>query len=388
MLQTTEKVDGLQKLLEIKMVDVENEKAKTNELIEIVGKESLDAEKEADAAAIQAEETDKIANEAKAEKKAADDELAEAIPAMEAATEAVNCLEPKAIQELKALGSPPEDCVQIAKACLILLKDEKKNYAWGNAQKMMNNPKGFIDQVQNFDGDNIADWKKDALKAMMAEPYFTIENMKKKSQAASFLCAYIVNIINYNRIFLKVKPLKESAEGAQAFAEKKMEELQIVKDRVAEINAKVQELKNQLFEAEAKKRQVEEEAQELMDQLDLANRLVNGLSDEKVRWSENVVTFKEEVVSMIGDSLIASAFVSYIGPFSFRFRQRLWSETWMTDITEKKIPITPGIDPLDVLATPSDMAVWNGEGLPADRVSLENAAIVVSCTRYPLLIDP
>jgi len=34
------------------------------------------------------------------------------------------------------------------------------------------------------------------------------------------------------------------------------------------------------------------------------------------------------------------------------------------------------------------MAVWAGEGLPADRVSIENAAIVVSCTRYPLLIDP
>jgi hypothetical protein len=46
---------------------------------------------------------------------------------------------------------------------------------------MMNNPKGFIDMVQNFDGDNIADWKKDALKGMMAEPYFTVENMKKKS---------------------------------------------------------------------------------------------------------------------------------------------------------------------------------------------------------------
>jgi dynein heavy chain len=125
-----------------------------------------------------------------------------------------------------------------------------------------------------------------------------------------------------------------------------------------------------------------------MDQLDLANRLVNGLSDENVRWSNNVVSFKKEVITMIGDALIASAFVSYIGPFSFRFRKNLWATIWMDDIVEKKIPITPGIDPLNVLATPSDIAVWNGEGLPADRVSIENAAIVVSCTRYPLLIDP
>jgi hypothetical protein len=53
-------------------------------------------------------------------KAAADIELGEAIPAMERATEAVNCLEVKSIQELKALGSPPEACVVVAKAVLIL----------------------------------------------------------------------------------------------------------------------------------------------------------------------------------------------------------------------------------------------------------------------------
>jgi len=119
---------------------------------------------------------------------------------------------------------------------------------------MMNNPKQFIDSVQAFDGDNIAEWKKEALKPLMSQPFFTVENMKKKSTAAAFLCSYIINIIHYNTIFLKVKPLKESADAAQAFAEQKMNELQIVKDRVAEINAKVQALKDQLFEAEAKKR--------------------------------------------------------------------------------------------------------------------------------------
>lgn len=41
-----------------------------------------------------------------------------------------------------------------------------------------------------------------------------------------------------------------------------------------------------------------------------------------------------------------------------------------------------------MLSTISDQAVWKTAGLPADRVSLENAAIVVSCKRYPLLIDP
>ena len=91
---------------------------------------------------------------------------------------------------------------------------------------------------------------------------------------------------------------------------------------------------------------------------------------------------------MIGNSLVSAAFVSYIGPFSSNFRNDLWQEKWMPDIIENKIPSTEGVDPLNILSTPSQQALWASEGLPADRVSTENAAVVVSCKRYPLLIDP
>lgn len=60
----------------------------------------------------------------------------------------------------------------------------------------------------------------------------------------------------------------------------------------------------------------------------------------------------------------------------------------MPNIVELNIPFTEGVDPLDILSTPSQQALWASEGLPADRVSTENAAVVVSCSRYPLLIDP
>jgi dynein heavy chain len=92
--------------------------------------------------------------------------------------------------------------------------------------------------------------------------------------------------------------------------------------------------------------------------LSLANRLVNGLADENVRWNKNVGTLGGERVTMIGDALLSAAFVSYIGPFSFTFRDRLWKSTWLDDIIEKKIPYTQGIDPLNILATPSEQAIW------------------------------
>jgi hypothetical protein len=57
---------------------------------------------------------------------------------------------------------------------------------------------------------------------------------------------------------------------------------------------------------------------------------------------------------MIGDALVSAAFVSYIGPFNSAFRATLWKDQWIPDSCERKIPQTPGIDPLYVLATSAD----------------------------------
>ncbi len=73
---------------------------------------------------------------------------------MQAAQEAVDCLDKKSIQELKSLTTPPPACLDVTKAVL-LLRGEKKNFAWGAAQKMMGNPPKFIDEVKNFDGREI-----------------------------------------------------------------------------------------------------------------------------------------------------------------------------------------------------------------------------------------
>lgn len=87
---------------------------------------------------------------------------------------------------------------------------------------------------------------------------------------------------------------------------------------------KVNELKEKLQEANDEKQQVVDNAEKLASQLSLANRLVNGLADERVRWIANVETFKTERLTMIGNALVSAAFVSYIGPFNSQFRAMLW----------------------------------------------------------------
>lgn len=50
--------------------------------------------------------------------------------------------------------------------------------------------------------------------------------------------------------------------------------------------------------------------------------------------------------------------------------------------------MTADLDPLTMLTDDADIAVWQNEGLPADRMSTENATILTSCQRWPLMVDP
>ena len=84
--------------------------------------------------------------------------------------------------------------------------------------------------------------------------------MKGKSTAAAYLCSCIVKIVRFNSIFKKVKPLKDSADAAEALANEKLAELAVVLEKVRMINEKVDALKAKLFEAEEQKRRVENEA--------------------------------------------------------------------------------------------------------------------------------
>merc|ERR1719409_2182956 len=385
--QVQARVQGLKDDLAVKMVQVEEKKASTDVLIAEVTVASEKAAVEEAAANVEAENTNALAASAAAVKAEADGELQEAMPAMEAAKEAVNCLTKPAIQELKTLGKPPVECVDVSAAVAFLLKQEKKKIDWKYAQKMMGNPGQFLEEIQEFDANNIPDFVLDNVRPIIAQPFFTFEVMKGKSTAAAYLANWVINIVGYNTIYKKVAPLMEKVRVATETKNDAEAKLEIVMAGLKEVQDKVAQLNAEKDAAVTEKERVEAEAEACLAKLALAERLVNGLADEYIRWQETVKNLKVMGTSFIGDCLLASSFVGYISPFNSVFRTQL-NSTWLEDIKQRGIPHTDGIDPLKVLADEAAIAQWMNEGLPADRISVENASVVTSCARWPLMIDP
>jgi len=98
----------------------------------------------------------------------------------------------------------------------------------------------------------------------------------------------------------------------------------------------------------------------------------------------------QQASTLPGDVLLITAFISYVGCFTKQFRQDLLHKQWLPYMRtiEPIIPITEGLDPLSLLTDDTQIAKWNNEGLPNDRMSTENATILSNSDRWPLMIDP
>lgn len=60
--------------------------------------------------------------------------------------------------------------------------------------------------------------------------------------------------------------------------------------------------------------------------------LVDGLSEERIRWENTVASLAESFEWLPGDCLISTGFVSYLGPFVSNYRQEL-IRIWFKEVS-------------------------------------------------------
>ena len=167
--------------------------------------------------------------------------------------------------------------------------------------------------------------------------------------------------------------------------------------KVADLESKLAKLTDEFDAANAEKQEAMDAVERGQRKLDLAQRLTGALASENVRWAENIVTMEADKELLTGDVLLAATFISYVGPFTKPFRDDLMKNIFTPYLKDKfakavgesnNAPLSESPDPLKILTTVAEVALWGADGLPADQVSTENGAIVCNSSRWPLVIDP
>uniref|UniRef100_UPI0035900BF2 dynein axonemal heavy chain 17-like n=1 Tax=Myxine glutinosa TaxID=7769 RepID=UPI0035900BF2 len=390
---TASQVDELKERLAIQEVELKQKNEDADKLIQVVAiqTEKVSREKDiVDAEEIKVQGFTEVVSE---KQRSCEADLAEAEPALINAEAALNTLNKNNLTELKSFGAPPPAVANVAAAVMILLAPKgkvSKDRSWKASKVGMAKVDAFLDRLKNYDKENIPETILKAIQPYLDDKEFDPEFIKAKSLAAAGLCSWAINIVLFYNVHCNVKPKRQALHKANSDLKDAQDALATLKAKIAELDANLAKLNAKFDQASDKKLKCQKEADATNATISLANRLVSGLASEKVRWAEAVQGFQDQEKTLCGDVLLVTAFCSYLGYFTRNYRTKLMDEKWLPFLNNLTVPIPmlPGLDPLTLLTDDAEIASWSNQGLPSDRMSIENASVLCSTQRWPLVVDP
>ena len=294
-----------------------------------------------------------------------------------------NLKSPCAEQEIKSFAKPPP-LVQTTLEAVCILKGEKPD--WDTAKKMMSDT-DFLPSLFKFDKDNIAESKIKKLQKYASNEEFTPDTVGRVSKAAKSLCMWVLAMDTYHSVAKTVEPKKVAKAEAEAKLKVVMDALAEKEATLAEVTAKVEALQAQLKEAQDESERLQAEAKLTEDRLQRAGILTGALGDEKVRWTETVELYSNQITLLVGDVFLSASCVSYFGAFDSVYRDKV-TTIWRDACVEKNIPCSDVFSLPGIMGNDVDIRQWQLEGLPKDALSTENGILVTRAKRWPLMIDP
>mmetsp|Transcript_29208 Transcript_29208/g.38890 ORF Transcript_29208/g.38890 Transcript_29208/m.38890 type:complete len:202 (-) Transcript_29208:3430-4035(-) len=195
------------------------------------------------------------------------------------------------------------------------------------------------------------------------------------------------SIIEYADIFESIEPLRNELtelEAEKAQMEGDMAELMA---EIKELDENKQRMSREYSQLVQEQNNIENEQKTVKRKVDRSESLYRNLSSELIRWKGSSQSFKERLASLLGDTLLSSAVLTYIGFFDYHYRQILKLD-WTTLVDKISLKLSPTLSYMEFLSKPQDRILWQQEELPNDDLCVENAIIMSRYNRYPLIIDP
>ena len=338
-----------------------------------------------------------VADLISADKSVAEKKLEKARPALEEAERALKTIKSADIATVRKLGKPPHLIMRIMDCVLLLFQRKLDNMAidperpspkpsWGESLKMMSQS-GFLQGLQNFPKDSINEETVELLQPYFMMEDYNMESAKKVCGNVAGLCSWTQAMGYFYGINKEVLPLKANLAIQEVKFDQAQAELQEAQAILDEKQKELDVVRAMYDDAVRKKQTLIDDAETCRRKMSAASALIDGLGGEKERWTEQSKEFEAQINRLVGDVLLASAFLSYAGPFNQEFRLILL-KSWKEQMSQCEIPFSLDLNLVDMLTDSATVGEWNLQGLPNDELSIQNGIIVTKATRFPLLIDP
>uniref|UniRef100_A0A8B9MGM6 Dynein axonemal heavy chain 3 n=1 Tax=Accipiter nisus TaxID=211598 RepID=A0A8B9MGM6_9AVES len=372
--------------------------AETDKMMIQIEKETTEVDAKKELVSADEKEANEAAAVAKAIKDECEGDLAEAMPALEAALAALDTLNPSDISLVKSMQNPPGPVKLVMESICVMkgTKPERKpdpsgskmveDY-WGPSRKILGDLK-FLESLKAYDKDNIPPAiVKRIRERFIDHPDFQPAVIKNVSSACEGLCKWVRAMEVYDRVAKVVAPKRERLRAAEGLLDVQMQKLKTKQAELKEVVDRLQALNDEFDNMNDRKRELENNIELCSQKLVRAEQLINGLGGEKDRWTEAARLLGIRYVDLIGDVLLSSGTITYLGAFTIDYRLKCQKQ-WQVLCNENNIPCSSDFSLSNTLGDPVKIRAWQIAGLPVDSFSIDNGIIVSNSRRWALMIDP
>ncbi|KAJ9467285.1 Cytoplasmic dynein 2 heavy chain 1 [Diplonema papillatum] len=306
-------------------------------------------------------------------------EIAHIEPVLASAREAVGSIRPEHLTEMRAMPTPPPAIKDVMEGVMRLMDYRETG---GDAMKKFLGQRGVKERIINLDARDIRpEIRENVSKLMSQKPLsFKHETIVHASQAAAPLAAWVRAQIEYSTVLEKVRPL----EGELNESVEKMKSSEV---KVAEAEKKIKKLEDKIGELRkgfTKKNLQAASLQEAVEKAEAmllsAAELLGKLTDENVRWTNQVTEINKDFNALPRRCLMAAGFLTYLSKSSEDIRAQTvkeWCAHLGCDFSFNRF-----------MRRERDLLQYKSEGLPHDELSMQNAIMLLDANQTPLFIDP
>jgi dynein heavy chain 1 len=383
--ETQTQVATLQESLAIKNAELEKKQAEANVKLKVMVEDQQKAEVKQKELKIVQEKLAIQKTEIAEQSKEANADLARAEPALEEALGAVKGIKKKHLEEVRGFARPPELVQRAMEAVLILLKGKKLD--WTAIRKALNE-QGFIPSIVEFDSKSINAKQRQLIhEEYLSDSKFTYDSVNRASQACGPLVKWIVAQLEYSEILDKVQPLREKVAKLEDEAQVVEAQATTMNESITQLESSIAKYKEEYAVLISQSESIKAEMSTVQSKVDRSIQLISDLSSERQRWEHESRTFEEHMSTLVGDSLLAAAFLAYSGFFDQYYRVNLMHQ-WQEQLTSVGVKYETALSTIEYLSHPDERLRWQAHQLPVDDLCTENAIMLHRFNRYPLVIDP
>ncbi|KAI2473006.1 cytoplasmic dynein heavy chain [Annulohypoxylon bovei var. microspora] len=383
---TVEKVRDLRVSLAEKKTQLEAKDAEANEKLQRMVADQREAEQRKNTsleiqAALEQQEA-----EVATRKEVVLNDLARAEPAVEEAKASVSNIKRQHLTEVRSMGSPPQG-VRLAMESVCALLGHKIN-DWKGVQAVVRRD-DFITSIVNFDNEK---QMTKSLRTLMRTKFlndkdFTYEKVNRASKACGPLVQWVEAQVNYSEILDRVGPLRDEVDQLEEQALQTKAEAKAVEHTITSLEQSIATYKTEYAALISETQAIKSEMSRVQFKVDRSVRLLDSLSSERTRWEDGSKSFETQISTLVGDVLVAAAFLAYSGLYDQTFRKSMM-EDWLHQLHLSGINFKPHNPVTEYLSTADERLSWQENTLPVDDLCTENAIILKRFNRYPLIIDP